>query len=198
MRNCASSLRCVHNGWEDMILPDFDDPCNCADPRHLRQSEWDHKLGKIECVFSLYDKMRWKWDDIYLLQGLANIYSPSLDPPPLPMYFRTPDIAPWRYTWRLWTSELGDALGGRNRESLEIHLKPVMEGVWRCTCRPWSSELGDALGGRNHVNLEPVIEHFWRYTWRRWSSELRDALRDGDQASLEIDFEALIVRTWWP
>jgi len=37
-----------------MILPGVEDP------RNLRQSELDQKLGKIECVFSLYDKMRWK------------------------------------------------------------------------------------------------------------------------------------------
>ena len=37
-----------------MILPDFEDL------RNLGQSESDQKLGKIECVLSLYDKMRWK------------------------------------------------------------------------------------------------------------------------------------------
>jgi len=36
-----------------MILPRVDDP-------HLGQIELDQKLGKIKCVFSMYDKMRWK------------------------------------------------------------------------------------------------------------------------------------------
>jgi len=43
-----------------MILPGHEDPCNCADPVNLGQNEWDQKLGKIECVFVLYDKRRWK------------------------------------------------------------------------------------------------------------------------------------------
>ena len=59
-----------------MILPGVEDGHNFVDPPILEQSEWDQKLGKIECVFSLYDKMSGKWDDIYLLQGLPNIYSP--------------------------------------------------------------------------------------------------------------------------
>jgi hypothetical protein len=45
--------------WEDIILPGRKDPRNWADPRNLGKSKWDQKLGKIVCVFSLYDKMRW-------------------------------------------------------------------------------------------------------------------------------------------
>jgi len=79
--------------WEDMILPGREDPRDCVDPRNLGKSEWDQKIGKIECVFSLYDKMRWKWDAVYLARGLPNIYSASLIPPPLPLYLRTPTVA---------------------------------------------------------------------------------------------------------
>jgi len=79
--------------WEDMILPGREDPRNCVDPRNLGKSEWNQKLGKIECVFSLYDKMRWKRDAFYLPRGLPNIYSVSLIPPPLPLYLRTPTVA---------------------------------------------------------------------------------------------------------
>jgi len=78
------------------------------------------KLGKIECVFSLYDKIRWKWDDVYLLRSLPNMYSLSLFPLPLPLYLHTPAVATWWCTWRLWLSEFGDLLGARNRASLEI------------------------------------------------------------------------------
>ena len=67
------------------------------------------KLWKIEFVFSLYDNMRWKWDDVYLLQGLPNIYSPSPCPPPLPLYHCTPTVASWRCTWRPGSSDFGDA-----------------------------------------------------------------------------------------
>jgi len=92
-----STLRSRSAGrWDDMILHGREDPRNCMD---LRKSEWDQKFGKIECEFSLYDKRRWKWDDVYLLRGLPNIYSPSLCPPPLPLYLRTTAVAPWRCTW---------------------------------------------------------------------------------------------------
>jgi len=39
----------------------------------------------------------------------------------------------WTYTWRLRSSEFGDAPGGRDRE---IHLEDVIERVWTCTLRP--------------------------------------------------------------
>ena len=52
----------------------------------------------------------------------------------------------------------GDALGGRNRARLAIHLEAVIERVWRCTWRPPWSEFGDALGGRDRENWEAVIE----------------------------------------
>jgi hypothetical protein len=79
--------------WEDIILPGREDLHNCVDPRNLGKSKWHQKLGKIECVFSLYDEMRWKWDALYLAWHLPNIYSASLILPPLPLYFRTPTIA---------------------------------------------------------------------------------------------------------
>jgi len=41
-----------------MILPGHKVACICAEPQNLGKSELDHKLGKIECVFSLYDNMR--------------------------------------------------------------------------------------------------------------------------------------------
>jgi len=81
--------------WDDMKLPGRDDPWNHG------QREWDQKLGKIECEFSLYDKRRWKWDDVYLPRGLPNIYSPSLCPPPFPLYLRTTAVTPW---WCIWLS----------------------------------------------------------------------------------------------
>jgi len=53
----------------------------------------------------------------------------------------------WRCTWTLRSSELRDALGGRHRASLEMHLEAVIDefgdalggrdrGGWRCTSRP--------------------------------------------------------------
>jgi len=191
-----------------------------VDPWNLRQCEWGQKLGKIECEFSLYDKRRWKWDDVYLLWGLPNIYSPSLCPPPLPLYLLTTAVVPSRCTGssvfemhlvmeiegtqrctpRSWPSEFGDAIGGHARANLQ----PVIERVWRYTRRPGLSEFGDALGGHDAAILQAVIEQVWRYTWRPWLSEFRDALGGHDQAnlqaiieaSLESHLEAAIERVW--
>jgi len=145
--------------------------------------EWDQTLGKIECVFSLYDKMRWKWDAVYLPRGRPNIYSMSLIPPPLPLYLRTP------------TGLLNDILGGRDWLNLEMHLEPGMEWTQRCTARPWSSEIVDELGDRDRVisqmHLEAVIERVWACTWRPRSCELGDALWGCDRASLDEYMEGV-------
>jgi len=89
-------------------------------------------------------------------------------------------------TWRPWSVEFGDALGGRDRSSLEMHLEAVIRRVWRCTWRLRSSKLRAALGGRDRV---------WRCTWRPRSSELRAALGDRDRGSLEMHLEAEIEWT---
>jgi len=47
----------------------------------------------------------------------------------------------WRYTWRECSSELRDALGDRDRASLEMHLEAILMRTWR----PSSSEFGDSL-----------------------------------------------------
>jgi len=174
------SSRNIGRRWEDMILPGHEDPRNRVDPWNLRQSEWDQKLGKIESEFSLYDKMRWIWDDVYLLRGLPNIYSPSLCPPPLPVYHRTTAVAPWRCTWSSMS---------------EMHLETEIEWTQRCTWRPGSSEFGDALGGHDCANLQAVIRRVWKYTWRPWSGDFEDALGGRDRASLEMHLEAKIKWT---
>jgi len=122
--------------WEDMRLPGREDP------RNLGQSEWDQKLGKIECEYSLYDRRRWKWDGVYLLRGLLITYSPSLCPPPLPLYHRTTAVAPCRCTW----SSL-----------FEMHFETEIEATRWCTWRLGSSEFGDALECHDYANLQAVI-----------------------------------------
>jgi len=172
------------------------------------QSEWDQKLGKIDCVFSLYDKMRWKWDAVYLPRGLPNVYSSSHIPPPLPLYLRTPTVPPNRYTWSPWLIEFGDALGGRDGVNSEMHLEGVIERVWRCTGRPWWRELRDALGGRDRASLEMnwEAEIYWtqRCTWWPWSSVFGDALGRRDGVNSEMHLEVMIDWVWrcngrlWP
>ena len=80
----------------------------------------------------------------------------------------------WIYTWRPWSSELTDALWGRDRMSLMTH-----------------------LGGIDCSNLEAGIKQVWLYTWGLESSEPRDALWSCNWARLEMYFEAMIKRGWW-
>ena len=40
-----------------------------------------------------------------------------------------------RYTWKPCLSEFGAALGGRDRESKDIHLEDTVKQNWRSTCR---------------------------------------------------------------
>jgi len=94
-----------------------------------------------------------------------------------------------RYTPRPWSSELGDALGGRDRVNSEMHLEAMIERVWWCTWRPRWSHLRDELGGHDRasleMHLEAVIEWTERCTWRPWSSEFGDALAGYDRARLK-------------
>jgi len=162
IRRSGSGSRSTDIGWEDMILPGIEDPCNWVDPHNLGQIEWDHKVGMIGCVFSLDDKRRWRWDDVYRLWGQPKMHSPLLCPPPLHLYLRTTAVAPWQRTPKPSFSEFGGALGDRE-----------IEWTQRCTWRPWLSEFRDALGGRDRVNsemhLEAVIDRVGRYAWRPWS-----------------------------
>jgi len=179
-----------------MILPGVEDPRNCMDPTNLGQSKWDQKLGNIEWVLSLYDKMRWKGDDVYLLQGLMNIYSPSLCPPPLPLYHHTPGVAPWRCTCRPGSGRFGGALGDRDRVNSDMHVEAGIERIWWCTWRLGSSELRNALGGRDWASLElhlaTEIDWTQRCTWTLGSSEFGDR----DWVNSEMHLEALIKRLW--
>jgi len=165
LRMCGGSSQSTGIGWEDMILPGVENPPRCMDPRNHRQSEWDQKLGNIECVCSLYNKMRCKWDDVYLLRGVPNIYRHSV-------HLRYPCISIHP------PSLLKNVLGGCDRECLVMCLET--ETVWtqRCTWRPGSHKLGDALGDQDRVNwdLKAMVDWVWRCTWRLWSSEIGGVL----------------------
>jgi len=210
VRESGSRLRSIGRNWEDMILPSREDQRNCMDPQNLGQSEWDQKLGNMECVFSLYDKMRWKWDAVYLPQSLPNIYSASLIPPPVPLYLHTPTIA--------HSTSVTPVSPFTHRRSLtiyweavielvvEMHLEAKIEWSERCAWRPWSIEFGHALAGWDGVNsemhLEAVIDRVWRCTGRPCLSEFGDALGGRDRASLDLHLEAVIewvsTCTWRP
>jgi len=94
-----------------------------------------------------------------------------------------------------WSIELGVALRGRDRATLEMHLEAGIERVWRYTWKLWSSEFedapsrlesiefGDTIGSRNRASLEihlqAGIERVWICTWRPWSSEIEGVLGGG-------------------
>ena len=184
----GSSSRSLGREWEDMILPGHENPYNCVDPQHLGKSEWDKTLGKIECVFSLYDKMRSKSDDVYLPRGLPNMYSTSLSPPLLPLYLSTPAITHEQCTSRLWSSELRDALGGRDWVNSEMHLEAEIEWTQRCTWRPRLSELRDALRGCDRASFDMHLEA--EIEWTQWCTPSHD------WASLDMHLQATIKRDW--
>jgi len=130
-KSCAGS-RSVAIGWDDMVLPGVDDPHSCVDPQHIRDSEWDQKLGKIECVFSMYDKMRWKWDDIYVLRGLPNTLPVTLSTSTTPVSLYT--------RWCSFKMYLVAVIERVHEMHLEIdidsthmHLEAGIEQVWRYT-----------------------------------------------------------------
>jgi len=98
-----------------------------------------------------------------------------------------------RYSPRSWSSQCGDALGGCDRASLEMHLEAVFKRVCRCTWRPWSCELSCCNRAGLEIRLEAVIEWVLEIcTWWPWSCELRGC----DWASLQIRLEAVIERVW--
>jgi len=107
MSKCCSDLSSVRTRWQDIIQPGREDS------QYLWQSEWDYKMGMIECIIGctirwyemLQDVMQ---TEIYLLWVLPNIYSPLHSPSPLPLhlcmlpspspflsslYIRTPAVA---------------------------------------------------------------------------------------------------------
>jgi len=51
----------------------------------------------------------------------------------------------WRWTWRSWSSQLEDALGGRDQANVWMHLVAEIKRVRRYTWRLWSSEFGPML-----------------------------------------------------
>jgi len=152
-----------------MILPGSKNAGTRVDPQHLGKSEWDQMLGKIDCVFSLYDKMRWKWDDVNLprVSGmctsscsvhhrytcisirpllLINDVPGGIDQASWGMHFEAEIKWTQRYTWRPGSSNFSDALGDRDWVNSEMHWEAVIERVWRCTCRLRSTAIGGVLG----------------------------------------------------
>jgi len=147
---------------------------------------------------------------IYTPRHSVHLCYPCISVQPLSLLDDVLARACLRCTWRRRSSELRDALGGRDWVSWDMHLETEIEWTQRCTWRPGWSEFGDALGGHDRANLQAVIEGVWRYTWRPWSSEfgealgggdrveLKDAVGGRDQVSLEMHLEAMIVRTSRP
>jgi len=77
-----------------------------------------------------------------------------------------------RYPPRPWSSEFADAVGGGDREYLEIHLEAMI--MW--TLKPWSYVFGVRNRASLAIHYEAGIERVWWCTWRPWSCELGNAI----------------------
>ena len=111
-----------------------------------------------------------------IYSGVCQIYTPrhslhlrypciSIQPPLL--LGDVLDRACLRCSWRCWSSELRDALGGRDWASLDMPWETEIEWTQRCTWRTWLCELGGRNRARLELHLEAEIEWDWTSTWRR-------------------------------
>jgi len=172
------SSRSVGRRWEDMILPDRENP---------RKESVRPKVGKdTVCIFIVWqDEMKMRCclstpgSPEYILRVVHSTsvtpVSPYTHRSSLRIYLEAVIDRIWRCTWRPRWSGLTDTLGGRDRARLEMHLETEIEWTHRCTWRPWSSVFGHALGGRDRVNSvmhsEAVTKWVWGCTCRLRSSE---------------------------
>ena len=177
------SSRSVGRRWEDMILPSREDP---------RKERVRPKVGKDRvCICVVWqDEMKMRCclstpgSPKYMLRVAHSTsvipVSPYTHRRSWTIYLEAVIDRVWRCTWRPIWSELRDALGGRDRASLEMHLETEIEWTHRCTWRPWSRKFGHALGGQDGVNSEmhseAGTERVWRCTCSLWSSEIGGVL----------------------
>jgi len=131
------------------------------------------------CILIYVSMYLYNYPSTHAISGLAGVcrmytrshpvhfHYPCISVQPLSLLEDECDRACLRCSWRRRSSELRDALGGRDRASLEMHLEAMIVG----TCRPKSKESGDTLGGHDQASLEThleaVIERDWTTTWRR-------------------------------
>ena len=93
-----------------------------------------------------------------------------------------------RCTWRPRSSELRDALGGRDLVNSEMHLDAEIEWIQRFIWTPKLSQLRDALGGPDRaswdMHLDAKIKWIQRctpsYDWARLEMNLQQAMIEGD------------------
>jgi len=85
----------------------------------------------------------------------------------------------WRFNSRPRLSELRDALGCRDRPSLEMHLEAEMNSTLRHTRRPGSIQVGDENCSQNRASLEMQLEPEIEYA--------QGCTGGCNQASLEIN-----------
>jgi len=171
-----------------MILPGRENPRNCLDPDEMKMRWGLSTPGSPEYVCPVAQSPS------------VTPESPYIRCPSWRLYLEAVIERVERCTWRPWSSELRDSLGGQDHGHPEIHSEAVKQRVWRCTWTPESIELRDALGGRDRASLEmhwvAVIERVWRCTFRPWSSEVGDAIGDRDLVNSEMHLEAVIAQVW--
>jgi len=131
------------------------------------------------CIYiATYLHLHYPWISVHPLSLIIDVLG-GHDRASWDMHFEAEIEWTQRGTWRPGSSELRDALGGRDCANLEA----VIERAWRYTWWLSLSEFGDALGGRNRasleIHMEAVIERVWRCTWRPWSGEIGRVLGGG-------------------
>jgi len=92
-------------------------------------------LAKVKCELSLHDTVRWKWDHVHLLPvTLSSSVIPEFQLThcgSVKMHLEAMIEQDWKCTWKTWSSEFGDALGGNDR----VNVKAIIETIWRYTLR---------------------------------------------------------------
>jgi len=93
-----------------------------------------------------------------------------------------------RCNWRLWSSDVEDALHGHGPVYSVMQLDPGIDSMCIWTWSPRSNALGAAIGGCDHATLDQ--------TSRLRCSDLRHPLEGFNIASVELHSEALLDRDY--
>jgi len=117
VRKNNSSSRSVGRKWEDMILPGRENARNCVDPDEMKMRWCLSTTGFPEYVLPVAQSTS------------VTPVSPYTRRRSLMMYSEAVIEQVERCTWWPRSSELRDALGGRDRVNSEIHSEAVIERV---------------------------------------------------------------------
>jgi len=124
------------------------------------------------CIYiATYLHLRYRWISVHL-PSLVNDVLEGHDRASWDIHLEAEIEWTQRWTWRPGSSELRDALGGRDRANLEA----IIKRVWRYTWWLWLSEFEDALGGCDRASLEMHLEAVMKWVWKStWTQSMDSA-----------------------